>query len=262
MKKKPELNRLTHLANDSNCPARQKICSKCGVVGHFAKVCRNSRGEEKAPNVQNGGVFSNLNNSHSLLKFVSINVHSTDESESSSESVTNIRFGIDTGSSLSCITFDLYKEKFPNVPLLKTTESFRDFSGNLLPIEGYIKVQFSWEGQISTGKLHVVKLKSPPILGITEFESLEIYRFWYSSLPVNSIGCVHHVSHKIRLKEDPVPTRQKLRRVPFALREKVSQELKTLVEEDIIEPIQESDWVSNIVTVQKPNGSLRMCLGP
>ena len=253
-------NAATHLANDSSCPARQKTCAKCGVLGHFAKVCRNSRGKEKAPNFHNGGVFSNLNNSHSLLKFVSVELHATDEAKSSSQNITNIRFGIDTGSSLSCISQDLYEQKFPDVPLQETNESFRDFSGNLLPIQGYMMVQFSWEGQVSKGRLYVVKLKSPPLLGITEFESLEIFRLWNNFLPVNSIGCVQNVSHKIRLKEDAVPTRQKLRRVPLSLRETVSQELKTLVENDIIEPIQESDWVSNIVTVQKPNGSLRLCL--
>lgn len=171
-----------------------------------------------------------------------------------------IHFGIDTGSSLSCISLQMYTDKFPGVPLLQTDEKYRDFSGNLLPICGYMHVQFSWDNQIATGRLFVVDLKSLPISGIFEFESLSLFRFWESSSSINIIGCVQNVFHKIRVKDDAIPVRQKLRRVPLSLREKVSQELQTLVAEDIIEPIQESDWVSNLVTVQKPNGSLRLCL--
>ena len=251
---------LSHLANDPKCSARLKTCSKCGVIGHFARVCRNSLRKDKLSHLQDGGVYSNLNDCNSLLKFVTVGCHTTDEMNDSRPKVSNIRFGIDTGSSLSCIPYTLYTEMFPNVPLLRTTERYRDFSGNVLPIRGYMTIKFSWEGQSSMGMLYVVDLTSPPILGITEFEALNLHRFWNSTPSVNAIGCVHKFSHKIKLRKDAVPVTQKLRRIPLSLREKVSQELKNLVKDDIIEPILESEWTSNIVTIQKPNGSLRMCL--
>ena len=154
----------------------------------------------------------------------------------------------------------MYNEIFHDVPLLKTTESFRDFSGNMLPIYGYMLMQFSWEGQTSAGKIFVVNLRSPSILGIREFDSLRLHRFWDFSFHANAVGCVKNVYHKVKLRDGAMLVRQKLRRIPLALREKVSNELKSLVDQDIIEPIQENDWISNVVTVQKTDGSLRMCL--
>ena len=53
------------------------------------------------------------------------------------------------------------------------------------------------------------------------------------------------------------------RRVPVALRAKLKEELERMKKLDIIEPVNEpSDWVSSFVMVQKPNGSLRVCLDP
>ena len=49
------------------------------------------------------------------------------------------------------------------------------------------------------------------------------------------------------------------RPVPYAVREKVEQELKRLQETGIIEPVQFSDWASPIVPVTKEDKSMRLC---
>lgn len=55
------------------------------------------------------------------------------------------------------------------------------------------------------------------------------------------------------------PVAQAVRRVPLALLPKVSEELKRMVKEEVLEPIEASDWVSNMVIVHKSNGSIRIC---
>ncbi len=53
------------------------------------------------------------------------------------------------------------------------------------------------------------------------------------------------------------------RKVPFALREKLKEELALMEKLDVIKRIDEPrDWVSSLVIVLKKNGSLRICLDP
>ena len=52
----------------------------------------------------------------------------------------------------------------------------------------------------------------------------------------------------------------KARTIPYALREKVEQELEHLTKKGIIEPVQFADWVAPIVPVMKKDRtSLRIC---
>ena len=52
-------------------------------------------------------------------------------------------------------------------------------------------------------------------------------------------------------------------RVPVALREKLKTELDRLTENEIIAPVDRpTQWVSSLVCIEKPNGSLRICLDP
>ena len=58
----------------------------------------------------------------------------------------------------------------------------------------------------------------------------------------------------MKIKPDVVPIQQKLCRLHFAVRDAVSQEVKTLEEAGIIERIDSSKWVSPIVVTHKKTG--------
>ena len=52
-------------------------------------------------------------------------------------------------------------------------------------------------------------------------------------------------------------------KVSFALKKKLKQELQRMTQFDIIFPVNEpTDWVFSLIVVEKPNGILRLCLGP
>ena len=53
---------------------------------------------------------------------------------------------------------------------------------------------------------------------------------------------------------------QRCRRLPLALRDEVSAELKRLQAQGIIEPIDSCPWISNLVVVRKKTGSIRLCV--
>ena len=78
----------------------------------------------------------------------------------------------------------------------------------------------------------------------------------------DGLGCLPG-KHHIQLKENAVPTVHAARRVPFALRDKLKSELDRLEKMGVIKRTEEpTDWVNALVIVEKPNGSLRLCLDP
>ncbi len=70
------------------------------------------------------------------------------------------------------------------------------------------------------------------------------------------VGYVHRpvVDSNVR------PVHQPLRRLPLQLRQPVSDEIQRMLREDVIEPVASSPWISNIVPVKKPDGTIRVCI--
>jgi len=54
------------------------------------------------------------------------------------------------------------------------------------------------------------------------------------------------------------PVIQPLRRIPLALRDAVETELHRLVEDDVIETVDASPWVSNLVIAKKKGRGLHL----
>lgn len=90
-----------------------------------------------------------------------------------------------------------------------------------------------------------------PVLSTTTTEPL--------ITPPPEIGCVKQFVHKVKVDPTVQPVRQKLRRLPFAVRDAVSTELDRLLQAGIIEEIDASAWVSPIAVTRKKNGGIRMC---
>ena len=68
---------------------------------------------------------------------------------------------------------------------------------------------------------------------------------------------------KLKMHVDPnvPPVAQKLRRVPFALRDKVKAKIDELLEGDIIERVEgPTTWASPVVVAPKPSGEIRLCV--
>ena len=63
----------------------------------------------------------------------------------------------------------------------------------------------------------------------------------------------------IHVKDDATPRFQNARPAPYAMKEKVEDELKRLQETGIIESVQFPEWAAPIVPVLKSNGQIRIC---
>ena len=67
------------------------------------------------------------------------------------------------------------------------------------------------------------------------------------------------MSAHLKLKENVTPQFFKPRPVPFALKEKIVEELKRLERLGVSEKVEFSDWATPIVPVPKPDRSVRIC---
>jgi len=72
------------------------------------------------------------------------------------------------------------------------------------------------------------------------------------------LGCTSQVMHRIDTGSNK-PVRQALRRQPLSVLETIDEQLESMQQAGIIEPVQ-SEWASNIVIVKKKDGSARFCV--
>lgn len=69
--------------------------------------------------------------------------------------------------------------------------------------------------------------------------------------------------YKILLKEDSKPVVNSSRRIPLALKDRLKDALDKLEKREIIEKVDyATDWVNNVIIVEKKDGSIRICLDP
>ena len=67
----------------------------------------------------------------------------------------------------------------------------------------------------------------------------------------------------IEMDSDVTPVHVPRRRVPVAKLHRVNDELKRLCDDGIIRPVKKpTEWPSNILVKEKPNGKLRICIDP
>ena len=68
------------------------------------------------------------------------------------------------------------------------------------------------------------------------------------------------MQHKIPLKGDAKPHKQKLRQINPLLLPSIEKEIKKLLKAKIIVPLRYSEWVENLVHVWKKKGEIRLCV--
>jgi hypothetical protein len=83
----------------------------------------------------------------------------------------------------------------------------------------------------------------------------------YPELFTGKVGSFKPYQVKLHIDESVQPRQEKLRHVPFHLREKVEAEVRKMLEQDLIEPVNgPTKWISPIVPVpKKDTDEIRIC---
>ena len=73
------------------------------------------------------------------------------------------------------------------------------------------------------------------------------------------LGKIKGIEAKLHVDTQAKPLYFKACSVPFALGQKVKQELERLENQDVITPVPFSEWATPIVPVVKSDGNVRVC---
>lgn len=266
-----------HLADSKTCKARDKTCSKCGKRGHFQRVCRSGVTNERALAVREVDTCSTSGdlNVLQLARQSKAGIHT----EVLVHDVP-ITFLVDTGSAVSILSTVTYSTlKCP--PMQPTSASLYDFSRRKIRTEGCFKAPVIFQGRQAEIPFYVVK-DGTDILGIDAIEALRLHIdgmslqcthitqapqgldpelfCQFSHLFDGKLGLATNFVHKVKIREGITPVTAKLRRLPFSVRDPVRAELQRLEQDDVIEKVDASEWVSPIVVVEKKNGKIRICV--
>ncbi|XP_026574068.1 uncharacterized protein K02A2.6-like, partial [Pseudonaja textilis] len=185
---------------------------------------------------------------------------------------------VDSGSYLSMVAWREIKRLVPSMKrheLENQTLILKDYQGNRIPVVGTGHFKVTFKGRTEILPLTVVERDRPSLLGLQ----------WLAPLGLEVTG-TNHVAEAdweeqlvrefqevfngnlgkyrgppISFSLDPTiaPIRLKPRRVPFALRPKIDEQLNKLIEQGVLEATDHARWETPIVTPIKPDGSVRIC---
>ena len=183
---------------------------------------------------------------------------------------------IDTGASVSLINETLYKRLNRTA---RPSKRLRTYTGEEIPVLGGCDVSVTYNNKNVDLPVMVVRGSAPCLLGRDWLEELKLD--WVDIFSTRSVeqnrpkepvfldefeelfsetrGTIKDVKAKIIVDQEVKPRYFKPRPVPYALKEKVGQELDKMEAEGTIEKVQCSDWAAPIVTVAKPDKSVRIC---
>lgn len=259
--------------NRLKCKFKNYVCQKCGIKGHLKRACSSEKGYK-----QNFLQFCPVDNGNDDGKKLLFNLRSYD-GEPMRESVVvdqiSLMFEVDTGSAVTAISDATYIKYFSKHPLRNNNKILQSYNGSLINTVGVLSLPFLYNDMTQQIDVFVVKDGGPPLLGrdfINKF-NLQICQINscetvvtvkdllknYSGLFSNKLGCCKDIEVSLTLKPDSKPIFCKARPVPFALRNKIEQEIDRLVNLGILEPVTFSDYASPVVPVLKHNGELRLC---
>jgi len=85
----------------------------------------------------------------------------------------------------------------------------------------------------------------------------DVFAWAYSNLKAYDTSIIQYI---IPIKPNQKPFHQKLRRINPKLLHSIEKEVNWLYKASIIVPIRFSDWISNLVTMRKKTGEIRLCV--
>ena len=257
----------------------------CDKVGHISRVCRKrlqnaSRGHGHATNLvdnQAAEQETSPNNEYTCFP-VKSQAATPPWRTVLTINGTQVEMEIDTGASLSLIskaTYDKLQSSATLPPLKSEQIKLRTYTGEEINVLGSVSVTAWSETSTCTLPLLVVEGVGPSLIGrnwLTELcldwravhtislsHSLEGILEQNKEIFRQGLGKIKGVEANLHVDTQAKPLYFKARSVPFALKQKVEQELERLESQDVITPVPFSEWATPIVPVVKNDGTVRVC---
>ena len=299
----------------SNIRQKNPICKNCQIKGPLAKVCcRKTKSEESVlrkykyeiTNEQinyNNRMETNKGESRRVAEKENLynNLNYEDEnynnsniySKSPLEVQLNVdgkqmTFEIDTGSEITIISENAYKNQFSKLKLERTSKIVRTYSYQELMVLGRLRVSVKYKEKIySEMKLYVIRGGDANLLGRNWLsviklnwnnifysihqniisrqtskqinEGLKKLMKEHSAMLADKSGTIKELKAKLSVTPGAQPIFCQPRDIPIAFNEAVENEIYRLEENGILKSVTDSDWASPVLIVPKPNGKIRIC---
>ena len=265
-----------------SCKFKSEKCYNCSKVGHISRRCnQKSRPTAKVSvstrYVEEEQPQSEIPVEECLGMFTVKSPKVSQEGIQVDVHINNIplKMQVDTGATVSVVSEKIYESKLSHFTLRKTDILLKTYSGDLIPLLGQMTLPVTYENQIITLPLIVVKGDRPTLMGRNWLKKLKLN--WsdiftikqstsvgdilkkHSAVFNPDIGSMTDIKAHINLREGAVPSFHKPRVVPYALREQVNKQLDNLVESGILKKVDYSEWATPIVVVPKSDGGVRIC---
>ena len=204
-----------------------------------------------------------------------------------------IKFKVDTGAQINVIpitAFDTLAES--HMKQLKPTQVWlTGYCGNIVPTTGTCRIVCKLRDKQNTIEFFIADTHATPIIGFDSCRAMGLVTIENRVLKMShtEVATVKAVDlpptipkdiaeeypelfqglgqfpriHTMQTRPEVQPVVHAPRRVPFALRDRLTSELDKEESLGVIVKVDEpTDWVNSITIVEKKNGSLRICLDP
>ncbi|KFD45214.1 hypothetical protein M513_13909 [Trichuris suis] len=267
-----------------SCRFKGAACNFCKRKGHIERVCR-AKSNSLTPRQKRILKASSSTNSEKesadslCVNATHISTHNVSATPFTATVLLNntpVKMEVDSGAALTLISEATYRQLpadsgldlFPSVPVL------RDFQGQPIPILGASNVSVKYGPFSGILQVVVAKGKRCNLLGRNWFNHLKIQLTGvhqvtnrsieellekYAELFSDSLGVVKGPPVTLYTDDSVAPIQMSARRVPFALKHRIEEELNRLVSQGILEPVLHTTWATPIVPVVKSNGDIRIC---
>jgi transposase InsO family protein len=279
-----------HVHKKEKCPAYGKQCTLCKKENHFASKCpekqkknytdKQKSTEGKKPSARatrdDGPEESEEDNTTGWLSSVRALDHKQDDEVYASMTVNNktVDFLVDSGATVQTIPEE-YVHPTQLIPEMKPVKTWTKEKVSIKH-KAFLDITNPVTGQTVRAEFKVTPNNLTPLLSKRLSEQFGIISFNHNNFQrskvnratqpegeVNNkqlgyLGTIH-----LHLKPGAHPKILPARKVPHSLLEKAKQAITDLVDQGVLTKVQDpTDWVSQMVIVEKQDGSLRVCIDP
>lgn len=265
----------SHQRGTKHCPAYGTKCDKCDKMNHFSSVCRFRP-------IRNVNVQRSVVDTEESTPFFIGAVHTSLDDHSGWKERINIgghgvTVKVDPGAEVNTMSLSTYRGTGGDVRALKPTNAVLiGYSGKRVKPAGEVTLPCIIRGKTYEVPIYITEQDLPNLLGRVMCEKAKLVQrinHLDTNVPLTNesimqkfpdtfkgLGCLPY-THTISLKSNTEPVINAPRRIPLKLKPLVVAEIQRLESLGVVKPvIGPTEWVNHLVIVNKPDGSIRLCM--
>lgn len=280
----------------SKCRIDKNVtCHHCRKKGHLQRACKSKEKiKDETPGANDAPTPKTKTKSKSTHRVEEEESDSDDSDDSSLRLVESrgtahsppikvdvklddcvVKMEVDTGAAMTIMSETTFQGLWPGRDLQPSRVRLQAYIKEPIPVVGCCKVNAEYNGQSAQLSLLIVGGSGPTLLGRDWLSQIrldwqQIHRVHSPSLQAlldrypavfqDGLGTLQGFHAKILVEPGMTPRFNPARSVPYALRDKVDQELQHLQDQGILEPVETAEWAAPIVVVlKKDKTSVRIC---